>query len=266
MSLISLVDGIARNTNLSVDERALLHSLLLKLGVVSGWATTKGDITVTTIELTDPLAPQYGGTGIANAVGSTLTLAAALSVTGGGTIALGGYTLTVPATGTVPLGTGVTKQIVYWTGTNTVAGSANFQWNQTSKLLTVIGDLIHYDTDTLYGAWLETSDLTDNRIIVYPDKDGNFALRQGFVTTKTDSYVITSADETVICNKGSAMTITLPAATGSGITYSIKNIGAGDVTVDGNSSDTIDGDTTQTLYQWDGIRIADYAANKWVVI
>src|SRR3990167_2310730 len=50
-----------------------------------------------------PLTPDLGGTGIANAAGSTLTLGAALSVTGGGTIALGGFTLTVPATGTAAL-------------------------------------------------------------------------------------------------------------------------------------------------------------------
>ena len=53
--------------------------------------------------LTFPLAPNLGGTGIANAAGSTLTLGAATSITGGGTIALGGFTLTVPATGTAAL-------------------------------------------------------------------------------------------------------------------------------------------------------------------
>jgi len=46
--------------------------------------------------LSFPLAANLGGTGIANAAGSTLTLGAATSITGGGTIALGGYTLTVP--------------------------------------------------------------------------------------------------------------------------------------------------------------------------
>lgn len=53
--------------------------------------------------LTFPLAANLGGTGIANAAGSTLTLGAATSITGGGTIVLGGFTLTIPATGTVAL-------------------------------------------------------------------------------------------------------------------------------------------------------------------
>ena len=50
-----------------------------------------------------PITPDKGGTGIANAAGSTLTLGAATTITGGGTVALGGFTLTVPATGTAAL-------------------------------------------------------------------------------------------------------------------------------------------------------------------
>jgi len=50
-----------------------------------------------------PLAANLGGTGVANLVASTLTLGAATSITGGGTIGLGGFTLTVPATGTAAL-------------------------------------------------------------------------------------------------------------------------------------------------------------------
>ena len=47
------------------------------------------------------LLPSKGGTGVANADASTLTLDAATSITGGGTLALGGFTATVPATLTV---------------------------------------------------------------------------------------------------------------------------------------------------------------------
>lgn len=49
------------------------------------------------------LIPSRGGTGVSNADASTLTLGAAVSITGGGTLALGGFTLTVPATGTAAL-------------------------------------------------------------------------------------------------------------------------------------------------------------------
>ena len=51
--------------------------------------------------LTFPLASTLGGTGVNNA--GKLTLATDASITGGGTIALGGFTLTVPATGTAAL-------------------------------------------------------------------------------------------------------------------------------------------------------------------
>jgi hypothetical protein len=51
--------------------------------------------------LTFPLASTLGGTGVNNA--GTLTNASNTTITGGGTLALGGFTLTVPATGTVDL-------------------------------------------------------------------------------------------------------------------------------------------------------------------
>jgi hypothetical protein len=51
--------------------------------------------------LTFPLASTLGGTGINNA--GTLTNASNTTITGGGTVALGGFTLTVPATGTAAL-------------------------------------------------------------------------------------------------------------------------------------------------------------------
>lgn len=85
-------------------------------------------------------------------------------------------------------------------------------------------------------------------------------------TTKTADYVATVADHVIVCNKATAMTITLPAATGSGQWFVISSIGAGAVTVDGNSSDTINGLTTQTIGQYDAMQVVDYAANAWVII
>jgi hypothetical protein len=51
--------------------------------------------------LSFPLASTLGGTGVNNA--GTLTNATATTITGGGTLALAGYTLTVPATGAAAL-------------------------------------------------------------------------------------------------------------------------------------------------------------------
>lgn len=82
---------------------------------------------------------------------------------------------------------------------------------------------------------------------------------------KTDTYLAVATDYLIICNKGSAMDIDLPAATGSNKMYKIKNIGAGDVTIDPNGGDHIDGVDTATLHQWDSAEIIDYAANNWVI-
>jgi hypothetical protein len=83
---------------------------------------------------------------------------------------------------------------------------------------------------------------------------------------KTDSYLLTDADDLVVCNKTTAMTITLPVAVGRGKIFTIKNINTGAVTVDGDTDDTIDGETTQLVYEWESITIVDYVANKWIII
>lgn len=74
--------------------------------------------------LSFPLASGSGGTGVANT--GKLTLATDTAITGGGTLALGGYTLTVPATGTAVLGTGTATCVAYWSDTNTLTGSSKY--------------------------------------------------------------------------------------------------------------------------------------------
>ena len=80
----------------------------------------------------------------------------------------------------------------------------------------------------------------------------------------TDTYTILDTDVTIVCNKGTAFTVTLPA-TVVGQNFWIGNIGVGLVTVDGDGTDTIDGDLTQDLDQWEGIHVHCYAANVWKV-
>ena len=86
------------------------------------------------------------------------------------------------------------------------------------------------------------------------------------VRVETATYAVAAGDEIIIANKATAMSVTLPAATGTGRLLTVKSIGAGAVTVDPNDSETIDGSTTQVLGQWDGITIVDYAAGVWVII
>jgi len=86
------------------------------------------------------------------------------------------------------------------------------------------------------------------------------------ITIKVADYVATTTDEVIVCNKTTAIKITLPPATGSGQTYAIANINTGVATLDGDSSDTINGDTTQTIDQWACIQVVDYITNKWIII
>ena len=83
----------------------------------------------------------------------------------------------------------------------------------------------------------------------------------------TDTYNVVATDYLILCDKATAMTVNLPATTGSGRELVIKNINTGMVTVDGNLSDTIDGVATILLAsQYDSITIVDGATNKWYII
>lgn len=85
------------------------------------------------------------------------------------------------------------------------------------------------------------------------------------VKTVTDTYQILKNDNTIVCNKGIDFTVTLPE-TVVGQKLCIKNIGAGTITVEGNSSDTIDGDLNQVVVQWECLVVLCYELNKWIII
>jgi len=69
------------------------------------------------------LSPLRGGTGVSN-IGS-LTVPLAVAITGGGTLALGGFTLTVPATGTAVLTTTAQSIAGVKTFTDTTSASTS---------------------------------------------------------------------------------------------------------------------------------------------
>ena len=85
-------------------------------------------------------------------------------------------------------------------------------------------------------------------------------------TTATGSHTVTAYERVVVVNSGSAATVTLPAATGSGQVVAISSVGAGAVTVDGDGSETINGALTQTIYQYEAITVCDYASGAWTVL
>ena len=84
------------------------------------------------------------------------------------------------------------------------------------------------------------------------------------VVTATTTELTT--DNLIVCNKATAMTVNLLAASGSNRIRQIANINDGTVTVDGDTGDTINGELTQSLGNADCMDIKDYAAGKWVIL
>lgn len=70
-------------------------------------------------------------------------------------------------------------------------------------------------------------------------------------TTKTTTYTATLNDEVILANaSGGGFTITLPTAAsakGKRLTVKAINVSGGNVTIDGDGSETIDGATTKVL-------------------
>jgi hypothetical protein len=90
--------------------------------------------------------------------------------------------------------------------------------------------------------------------------------RFGVPLVKNATYSLASTDPTIVCDSDTAFSINLYAATGSGNKHTIKNINTGIITIDGDSSETIDGQLTQTISQWDVINVVDYASGKWIIV
>src|SRR5574343_975430 len=79
------------------------------------------------------------------------------------------------------------------------------------------------------------------------------------------SDTVQSTDGVLVCNSTSEITIKLPVATGSGRSLIIANVSTGNVIIDGDNADVIDGETTQTIGQYETISILDYITNKWKI-
>ena len=131
----------------------------------------------------------------------------------------------------------------------------------------------HVQVQTSGGTAVATIDTTNSRVGVgitptsTLHNSGSLAMP---ITTKTADYTATSSDHTILCNKSDCnITITLPAVSGcSGRIYHIKKIdsSAYTVTIDANSSETIDGALTQTLTtQYESITIQNNGS-AWYII
>jgi hypothetical protein len=125
-----------------------------------------------------------------------------------------------------------------------------------------------------FDAYAHTGDLTewknvDGNIGTTIQNDGSLKTKNRYeakTITDTTPYAPTATDQNIICNKATAMTVNLPAATGSGRILTIKNINTGVVTLNANGSDTIDGVSSKTINQWVSLTLLDANTGVWVII
>jgi len=90
--------------------------------------------------------------------------------------------------------------------------------------------------------------------------------RNRTVRTVTASHTLTRADDVVFVNAAGATTATLPAANvNSGRQYTIKNIGAGTVTIAITGGGNIDGAGPGTLAQYALLRVVSNGT-QWYTI
>lgn len=124
--------------------------------------------------------------------------------------------------------------------------------------------------DTLNGLVMATAGLFDQVSLESPLSLSSGVLKilnQNAVTVITGNYTILSTDRVIVCNSSGDLTVTLPhPISSSGRHHIIKNIGTGVVTIDGNGTDTIDGELTQALNQWDAVELMAYASGKWAIV
>ncbi len=154
----------------------------------------------------------------------------------------------------IGIGTGTPTAYLHLKAGTATAKTAPLKLTTGVNLTTPEDGAIEYD-----GTYLYYTDSTPTRRAL--------GFRNETISIQTGAtYTVLATDDTIVCNRASAMTVTLPAATGSGKKYTIKNINTGVVTIDGNAAETIDGDATQDLNQWDCAQIIDYAAGTWAIV
>lgn len=83
------------------------------------------------------------------------------------------------------------------------------------------------------------------------------------VTTLSSNTTL-SDEDVVVGNSGGGITLTLPdAATSEGKRYYISNRGAGSVTIEADVGDTINGDASVVLAQYEGCVVISVGNGLW---
>ena len=81
------------------------------------------------------------------------------------------------------------------------------------------------------------------------------------ITSVDDTYAVLASDEYIRCD--GTFTVTLPATTGHGDKYMVKNVGIGDITPVVTGSDTINGTTPVVIAAGECVLFIDYSVGDW---
>lgn len=256
MGSIGTLESVTAGNGISVTVSGTNMSVATSLKTNGGLVIESSKLAVDlgASSITGTLAIGDGGTGATSLtdhgvlVGSGTSAITALAVGTNGQILIGS-TGADPVFGTITDGDGITTTV----GAGTLAIAVTLATNS---------GLTFSSSDLAIGTPSDITPSSSNSITTNTHTHA-YKSTPCIVTT---TYTVLPANDIVIGNSTTGFTITMMPATGSGRKVTIKNINTGNVTIEGDSSDTIDGSLNAILVQWDSITVYDYAANSWCII
>jgi hypothetical protein len=109
----------------------------------------------------------------------------------------------------------------------------------------------------------QTIEVNDRRNLKVDDRIERTRRQVSEVST---TYTIGTGDDVVLCETTSAgFTVTLPPAADDKKELRIKNIGTNTLTIDGNASETIDGNLTIGLTADEAVRLVSDGTEWWIL-
>lgn len=210
--------------------------------LINGMSDGTKDFSISALTCAGALTAN-GNVNLGNASGDDLTISASLA-----------STLSIKTNATYNIGSATLGLLSVYLGTSTfttrILGAATASWTLTLPATAGSDKDIPVNTGAGTLSWVNRTIRT--------------------TAAKTTTYTATSTDEVLLCDtSGGAWTLTLPAAaSNTGKVYVIKKTTSDTnaLTIDGNSSETIDGTTTKLLFaQYESVTIICDGSN-WHVI
>lgn len=220
-----------------------------------------GVATATTINKVTITAP---------ASSATITLAdgTTTAFTGGGTLALAGFTLTAPATGTAVIGggSGSSSRIATWSDANTLTSSSSFTRSSTGTIVnsaSLGGAMPFTHTNTSAGTTSLSSIVVDNNTYNQSMKQyGTGFTTVGLLVANLSTYQSTSVVGTLFANTAASTKFWFAVA-GTAATNEVVQIAGAGAAFNGNTSTTKLAAPTAYIHAAAGLAAASGAPMKY---